>query len=204
AQWLDSDERDLAARLGSAVGWSVLLAPLALAAATPFHLGDDVGWLLLAGGAIALAVGVASPPFEGVRPFRRLALASAATLARLATLVALGIRGITAKDLAAPAWGDSVQHAYVTQLILESGGVPATYGPLVPSQVFDYHFGFQTLAAAAAAVSCATAADAVLAVGQILSGLVCLSTYRFARRLTGRPAARAIAAVPVGLVPTEP
>lgn len=125
-------------------------------------------------------------------------------VALIATMLAVGIRAATAKDLVVPAWGDSVQHSYVTQLILASGGVPSTYGPLMPPQIFDYHFGLQSIVAYASILTGASAPSALLAVGQLLDALICLAVYRFARDLTSSRWAGAVAATLVALVTIQP
>ncbi len=217
ARRIDPDEADLAAWLGSGLGWSVLLAPLAWAVATPLRLGLLVGPTVLAVGGVALL----APWFERVcvgssrglarvRDASRGAKASGARLtgpalvALAATAGGLGVRLVTSRDLVLPMWVDSVQHSYIVQLLLDERAVPATYGALVPLQVFDYHFGFHGLAAAAAGLAAASPARAVLATGQILNGLVGLAVYRFARDVTGSPRAAAVGALLVSLVTTEP
>jgi hypothetical protein len=193
---LEPDD-DPAALLGLGVGWSVLLAPLAFALTTPFRIGGPLGPVLLLGGAVAGIIGIR-------RRRSPLALGPASAVTIAATSIALILRAITAKDLIAPMWGDPVQHSYVADLLLTSRGVPATYGALVPSQVFDYHFGFQALSALAAWLAGSTTADAVLATGQILDALICLAVYRLGRDLTDSPGAAAVAALLVGLIMTQP
>jgi hypothetical protein len=193
ASLLSRQDTDPAAFLGLAIGWSVLLGPLALTLATPIRFGPAMGLVLLVVGTLLF-----------VSRWPRLELSPWAALAIGATGVAVVIRAVDAKGLIAPMWGDPVQHSYVAQLIGHDKGVPATYGALVPSQVFDYHFGFQAMAASASWLSGANAADAVLAVGQVLDALICLALYRFARDLVGSPVAGAVAAVLVAMVTTQP
>lgn len=187
------EEEDPAAYLGLAVGWSVLLAPVALVLATPLHFGPMMGLLLLIVGALLV---LRRRPRWRPSPWSAVALAAAT--------VALGIRAIDAKGLVAPMWGDPVQHSYVAELILEAGGVPTTYGALMPFQTFDYHFGFQTIAAFASRLVGSEPSEAILATGQILDALICLAIYRFAVDLLGSRPAGAIAAVLVAMVMTQP
>ncbi len=191
--WLDQEERDLTAFLGLAIGWSVLLAPLGLALLTPFHLGTAA---LPAFGGLGLFA------FLWRRP--RLRVGRSALVGLVACAVALPLRVIAAKDLVLPMWSDSVQHSYIVDLILQRRGLPVTYGLAMPNEVFDYHFGFHTLAASGAWLTGTSAAEAVLATGQILNGLICLTMYRFARDLIGSARAGAVAALLVGLVTTQP
>ncbi len=184
---------DAAELLGLSIGWSVLLAPLALVVATPVRVGPVMGLALLIAGATIAA---------WRRP--RLRLSPWSAVALVASVVALAIRAVDAKGLVAPMWGDPVQHSYVAALILEAHGVPATYGSILPSQVFDYHFGFQTIAAFAAWLGRGEPAQAILATGQIIDALVCLSVYRLAIDLVGSRRAGAVAAVLVAMVMTQP
>ncbi len=193
ASLLADRDDDPAAFLGLAVGWSVLLAPLSLILATPVRLGGGVAIPLIGAG---LAV------TWWRRPGLRLGACSLVGLA--SAIVAMGIRVVDAKGLVAPMWVDPVQHSYVAQLILSVRGVPSTYGPILPGQIFDYHFGFQTIAAYGSWLSGASVADAVLATGQILDALICLAMYRFARDLTGSALAGAVASVLVAMVTTQP
>jgi hypothetical protein len=134
----------------------------------------------------------------------RLRPARPASVALIATVGAVVVRLVTARDLIAPMWVDSVQHSYIVGLILQSGGVPTTFGVASPTEPFDYHFGFHALAAFAAELSGASPAASVLAVGQILSTLLPLSVYTFARQMVRSDRAGAIAALLVALVTTQP
>ena len=198
-RWLLRNERDPAAILGLGAGWSVLLAPLALGAATPVGAGSVAAAILL----VVSVVGLVWDWWKRRRPFPVPALSPSA-IAIVATLVALVTRAALVRGLVLPMWVDSVQHSYVVQLIHDTGGVPATYGGLLPTEVFDYHFGFQTLAAFGTWLVGATSADAVLVTGQVLGALICPATYLLARDLTGSRRAAAVAALLVALVTTQP
>lgn len=125
-------------------------------------------------------------------------------IAGIATLGALALRMIHARNLTVPMWVDSPQHVWIVQRILAEGGLPATYGPLIPSQAFDYHFGFHAVAAVAAWSSGAAAPLATLVAGQVLSALSGLAVYLLTRELTRSDRAAAVAAVLVGLVTSYP
>jgi hypothetical protein len=55
--------------------------------------------------------------------------------------------GAMTRDLAAPAWVDSVHHALLTRLIGEQGAFPVSYAPYVQANTSSYHPGFHTLLA---------------------------------------------------------
>ena len=190
---VEAGESDPAAFVGSAIGWSVLLAPVGLAILSPVHHG------LLA---LPFLAGLGVVALFWRRPHLRFTRTSLIGVA--SCLIALPLRASAAKDLVLPMWTDSVQHSYIVDLILRNQAVPATYGLAMPREVFDYHFGFHTLAATGAWLTGASAPEAVLATGQILNALICLTLYRFARDVTGSARAGAIAAVLVGFVSTQP
>ena len=60
-------------------------------------------------------------------------------------LVALVTRLIMVRDLAAPAWVDSVHHALITRLIVDQGGLPITLQPYLEVSGSAYHTGLHSL-----------------------------------------------------------
>ena len=100
----------------------------------------------------------------------------------LAIAVLVGLRFYQARDLALPAWVDSVHHVFLVRLFLEGGGLPATLQPWIPGP-FYYHFGFHASAAVFAAFSGLTPDRAVLLFGQILNVAAALSAYRLSMAL---------------------
>jgi hypothetical protein len=82
-----------------------------------------------------------------------------------------------ARDLALPAWVDSVHHALIVRAIGEYGGVPPTLAPYL-SIPFYYHYGFHLVAALFGAVTNLPAAQSVLWLGQVINALIALSVYR--------------------------
>lgn len=97
----------------------------------------------------------------------------------LALILALTVatRMIQARDLAAPAWVDSVHHTMVTQLIVEQGHTPASAEPYLPARDFHYHYGFHAVAAVFVWLSELESYRAVLIVGQALNALAALGAY---------------------------
>ena len=208
ALWLSKSEGDPLLVVGRGVGWSALLAPLLLAVLTPARAAQFGGALLLVGGGLAIVTRLRRWHRESAdaSPSQMAAPVSLDVwlLGALAVLGGLALRAIHARDLPLPLWVDSPQHSYVVEQILAARGVPATYGTLVPPQTFDYHFGFQALAADGSWLSGAGAARAVLATGQLQSAALCLAIYALVRELGGTPRGAAIGAVLVGLVTTYP
>lgn len=115
-------------------------------------------------------------------------------------IVSLVSRLLAIRDLAFPAWVDSSHHLTITQLLIQSGRVPADYLPLLPVDRFVYHFGFHTLAAAFHWLTSLSLPETFLFFGQVLNGLAPLAAYTFVVGLTARPRAGLVAAFFVGLV----
>ena len=86
------------------------------------------------------------------------------------------------RDLALPAWVDPLHHVLIVRLILENGGLPATFEPYMPVP-FYYHFGFHMNAALFSFWSGFPAEKAVLLLGQVLNAAVALSVYRLGMSL---------------------
>lgn len=102
------------------------------------------------------------------------------TTALIAALV--GWRLYQARDLALPAWVDSVHHTLIVRLILEQGGLPADLTPYIEARFF-YHYGFHLTAALFSFLSGVSPDQSVLWFGQAINGLVALSVFRVAEAL---------------------
>ncbi len=110
------------------------------------------------------------------------------------------LRLVQIRDLALPAWVDSLQHVLVTQLVMLRGQVPQSYDPLLPLTPFYYHFGFHADTAVFAWLSGLPVPEAMLFLGQVLNAACALAAYLLAIRLTRRKIAGVGAAAVVGLV----
>lgn len=97
----------------------------------------------------------------------------------------------------APFWGDAVQHAVITQLILDHGGLFQSWLPYAPYQSFTQQYGFPALAAGWSWLSGQDAVGGNLAFGQGLNALAVLVWLPLAWRLGGRSRGAALAAVAV-------
>jgi hypothetical protein len=103
-----------------------------------------------------------------------------AALILLAVLLAL--RFYQARELALPAWVDSVHHAFLVRIFLERGGIPADLQPWIPG-AFYYHYGFHAAAAVFSAFSGLPPDRTILIFGQILNAAIALSAYRLSMAL---------------------
>lgn len=108
-------------------------------------------------------------------------------------------RFFQARDLALPAWVDSVHHTLIAQKILQIGGLPASLMPEVNAPFF-YHYGFHLLPALFSGLSGLPVENAVLTVGQVLNALAALSVYRLAKAFWPRGGRAAAAGLLTGFV----
>ncbi len=133
------------------------------------------------------------------------ALAQAAGwLLLLITFVSLGVRLAMVRDLAVPAWIDSVHHLLITRLILDQGALPDTYAPFAPAPSASYHPGFHVGAAVFTWLSGLDLAPAMLIYGQVLNALSVPFIYLFTILLTRSRASGLFAGLLVGLFSPMP
>jgi hypothetical protein len=119
-------------------------------------------------------------------------------------LLSLGVRLVMARDLAAPAWVDSIHHATITRLILERGGFPSTYAPYIEIDAAEYHAGFHSTLAAFQWLSGMETPEAMLLLGQVLNALIVFAVYLLAVTLTRQRTAGLAAAAVAGLFTPMP
>ncbi|MBN2148717.1 MAG: hypothetical protein JW726_15120, partial [Anaerolineales bacterium] len=86
-------------------------------------------------------------------------------------------------DLEAPMWGDAVQHAAITQLMLDNGGLFSSWLPYAPYRSLSVQYAFSAAGALISWLSGVSAPQAVLWAGQLLNGLAVLAIYPLAVRL---------------------
>ena len=119
-------------------------------------------------------------------------------------IVSAFVRFAMVRDLAAPAWVDSVHHAVITQRIIETGGFPDNYAPNIPEEANQYHPGYHSLLAAFIWLSGLELPKAMLIFGQILNSLMIFPAYLLTKTLTKNHNAGLTAALIVGLVTLMP
>ncbi len=115
----------------------------------------------------------------------------------LLLLLTVSTRLASVHTMVAPAWGDSVHHTYIVQLLLDHGGLFRSWQPYAPIQSFTYHFGFHSLVAVWAWLSGASASHAVINAGQMLNVAAVIVVYPVAYRLSGKNRMAAMSAVVV-------
>lgn len=119
-------------------------------------------------------------------------------------LLSLGVRLVMSRDLAAPAWVDSIHHATLTRLIIEHGGFPSTYAPYIEIEAVEYHAGFHSSLAVFQWLSGLEMPEAMLLFGQVLNALIVYAAYLLAVTLTRQRAAGLAAALIAGLFTPMP
>ncbi len=122
----------------------------------------------------------------------------------LVFLVALAVRLVMVRDLATPAWVDSVHHALITHLILEDGAFPATYQPFLDFSPANYHPGFHSIAALFTWLSRLDLAGSLLILGQVLNAFSVFTVYLFTKSLTRSSLAGLFAAIITGFLTPMP
>jgi len=178
--------------LGLAPGLSLSLYPLLFLAFRMLGIapGRVVPWSLIGLSVAALAARKFLPPTPAPPPGSQetpLRWDPGAGWALILLLILLfGLRLYVVRGMAAPAWGDSVQHAMIVRLFLDHGGLFTDWAPYAPFSTFTYHYGFHSAAAAWAWMSGADTARAVLAAGQVMNFLAVLAVYPLAVRWAGR------------------
>ncbi len=122
----------------------------------------------------------------------------------LVFLVTLVTRLIMIRDLATPAWVDSVHHALITRLIMDAGHYPSTYLPYWSFPTTDYHPGFHSLAASFTWLSQLDLVHSLLVFGQVLNALSVFAVYLLAKTLTRSAQAGLFAAIITGFLTPMP
>lgn len=123
------------------------------------------------------------------RRIRRLAIdvRRSFTWADLTFVIVVGlvflVRLLVVRTLDAPAWGDSVQHAMMTQLFLDEGGLFHSWQPYAPYESLTIHYGFSAAAAFFSWVAGSDATHSTLIVGQLINGMAVLALYPLAVRI---------------------
>lgn len=104
----------------------------------------------------------------------------------LVTGVIIATRLLAVEGMVAPAWGDSVHHTTIVQLILDHKGLFQSWLPYAPMQTFTYHFGYHIAMASWSWLSQMKTEQAVLIGSQMLNVLSICTLYPLAVRLAGR------------------
>jgi hypothetical protein len=116
----------------------------------------------------------------------------------------LGVRWFVVRPLTVPLWGDSVQHSYIAQLIVDNGGLFDSWAPYSPHNSLTVHFGFHASAAFFHWATGIGVLRSVILVGQVFNGLAVLALYPLAVRISGNRWAGVGAVLAAGLLMLMP
>lgn len=193
---LPGAQRHWAERLGLAVGISAALLALWLVWARQLGLrpGPWNIWLPVLLGAAPLLWRARGLRLATLRAWRPRLDALDIGLVALLLLIALA-RLLTVGALEAPMWGDSYQHAMITRLLLDNGGLFDSWAPYEPYVTLTVQFGFSAVAAALAWLTGLGAVAATILAGQLLNAAAALVLYPLAVRLAGGSRWAGLAAV---------
>ncbi|MFZ0532627.1 MAG: hypothetical protein WAM09_05560 [Anaerolineales bacterium] len=119
-------------------------------------------------------------------------------------LVSLAVRLIMVRDLATPAWVDSVHHALITRIILDTGSYPSTYLPYWDMPATSYHPGFHSIAATFTWLANLDLDQSLLILGQVLNAMSVFSVYLITKSLTRSASAGLFAGIITGFLTPMP
>ncbi|OGO29731.1 MAG: hypothetical protein A2Z16_08640 [Chloroflexi bacterium RBG_16_54_18] len=119
-------------------------------------------------------------------------------------LLAAGVRLAMVRDLAAPAWVDSVHHALIIRQVLELGMLPQNYLPYMESQYATYHSGFHAASSFFLWLSNMPLPAGLLLFSQVLNGLCIFPVYLFTTTITRSRLAGVLAALLAGFFTPMP
>ncbi len=180
-----------AIKLGVAASLSLALYPLLLIWTSVLGLraGALHGWLPAAVGAGILLwryrMSRPAVAWQRLRSWSRSEALWPDTAFVLIALLLFASRLLAVRSLEAPMWGDSYQHSVMSQLLVDNGGLFASWQPYAPYESLTVHFGFPAAVAAFSWTSGTDAAAATLLVGQIAGVLAVLALYPLALRVSG-------------------
>ncbi len=98
-------------------------------------------------------------------------------------LAVIAVRLFVIRGYEIPLWGDSVQHAFIGQLMVDHGGLFDSWLPYTPFQTLTVHFGFHSDVAAWHWLVGGDISRNTLVVGQIVNALAIFALAPLATRL---------------------
>ncbi len=114
-------------------------------------------------------------------------------------VVSLALRFLAVRHINIAPWVDASRHGLITAVMVENGRTLTDYAPYLPVERFPYHFGFHTIAASLQMMLDWPLTQLLLALGQLLNGLIPLTVYTAVFLLTRRRTPALLAALLVGL-----
>ncbi len=188
-------------RLAYAASLSCAVIPFLLLISEPigWRWNSLAAWLVMIIFAV-LALWPASRIRRPARGQRRLI----GWMVALLSVAAVGVRLFAVRDVPVGLFGDSYHHTVITQLLIDNGGLFRSWQPYAPAVTFTYHYAFHAMAAWWHWLAGIPATQAVVLVGQVMSGLAAPLFYLLTARLTNSRLTGLWAAVVVGFLSLYP
>ncbi len=138
-----------------------------------------------------------APPGNGIAWHQKFSksLSTSSFFLIIVFLTGLIVRLVMVRDLATPAWVDSVHHALITRLILDHGVFPSTYQPYINIPATAYHPGFHSIAAFFVWLTNLDLSRALLILGQVLNAACIFPVYLLTKTFTRSAVAGVFAAL---------
>lgn len=159
--------------LAVAIGISLSLFPLILIIThlVAIRFDSTAAWLMLGICAVVL-LAKCSRKYKRL-PHRIRMFCASLTVADL-VLVALLLLVVVTRlavlsEVHAPMWGDSVQHAMISQLIFDNGGIFSSWLPYAPYSTFTVHMGLHAFTAFSMLLSGSDVVMTTLVAGQLIN-----------------------------------
>lgn len=194
---------DWSERLALSVGISLALIPLLMLWTTTVGLHWSQAAVLI--GASLTIICLAALAWRRLRSKGRLPGPDLYDLALLALFgLALAVRLAMVRDLATPAWVDSVHHTMIVRLIVDHGAYPQNYEPYVNALHASYHAGFHSIVATFHWLSGLENSRAMLLLCQVFNALSVLAVYLLATSFTKDRLAGLFAGLATGFLSSMP
>lgn len=118
--------------------------------------------------------------------------------------MALMVQSYNARDLVVGSFGDSYHHTMIAQLLVDNGGLFASWQPYAPLTTFTYHYGYHSNVAWLHWLTDIPITQSVIIIGQVQNALTIPLIYLLTRRLTGNERAALWAALLAGFISLMP
>lgn len=193
---------DQGEQFGLSVGLSAALIPILMLWTSTFNISWSSAFVRLLFGGLGLFAlwRLFAPLLRG----KRFGVQPAFFWLLVVCLFALGLRLAMVRDLSAPAWVDSVHHALLTRLIVETGGFPDTLQPYFDLPPTEYHAGYHAGLAGFLWFTGLPLPEGMLIYGQVLNVLAVAVVYLLTTTLTKDRTAGVVSAAVAGLITPMP
>ncbi len=193
---------DLGDRLSLSLGLSLAVYPLGMVWTSYFGLQWNQTSVKL-GSALLLILFLVGVGWQRKKQHRPRSTATDLLLVSI-FLFSFFLRYTMIRDLATPAWVDSIHHSLITRGILNNGGLPVNNLPYIPVEAHQYHPGYHILLAIYLWLTGLSLPAGMLLFGQILNAMMVFGAYSFTRTFTKSQVAGLAAGLIVGVFSPMP